>query len=275
MGSIVIIQHEALPPHVRQFSLQLLVNRWLHAGHKIKVWSGLHELPDADLAILHVDLSVVPDAYLEAARRYPRVINGRATDIRKSNFSRIRVTRGDSWGGPVIVKTDLNCGGLPELRAHRLGEIAGRPVGRAPRATLEYPIYERMELVPEGLWSQPELIVERFVPEQDEAGYYLRTWIFFGAQERCRRFRSTKRFIKGSDYLSFEAAEVPELLRAERERLGIDYGKFDFVVQDGDPILLDANKTPGMPPASMPVLRRAYAGLAGGVDGLLDAPVAA
>jgi hypothetical protein len=29
-----------------------------------------------------------------------------------------------------------------------------------------------------------------------------------------------------------------------REALGFDYGKFDYVEHDGEPILLDANKTP-------------------------------
>jgi hypothetical protein len=27
--------------------------------------------------------------------------------------------------------------------------------------------------------------------------------------------------------------------------MGFDYGKFDYVMQEGQPVLLDANKTPG------------------------------
>jgi hypothetical protein len=30
-----------------------------------------------------------------------------------------------------------------------------------------------------------------------------------------------------------------------RKRLNFDYGKFDYVVHDGQPVLLDANKTTG------------------------------
>ena len=37
---------------------------------------------------------------------------------------------------------------------------------------------------------------------------------------------------------------VPDSLRAERERLGFDFGKFDYVERDGEVFLLDANKTP-------------------------------
>ena len=35
-------------------------------------------------------------------------------------------------------------------------------------------------------------------------------------------------------------------LRAWRARLGFDYGKFDFVVRDGEPVLFDVNRTPTM-----------------------------
>ena len=30
-----------------------------------------------------------------------------------------------------------------------------------------------------------------------------------------------------------------------REQMGFDYGKFDYVIHEGKPILLDANKTVG------------------------------
>ena len=37
---------------------------------------------------------------------------------------------------------------------------------------------------------------------------------------------------------------IPDKLRAMREELGFDYGKFDYVVADGEVALLDANRTP-------------------------------
>ena len=43
---------------------------------------------------------------------------------------------------------------------------------------------------------------------------------------------------------ALEPTTVPEVLRAERERLGFDFGKFDFVVHEGEVVLLDANRTP-------------------------------
>ena len=42
-----------------------------------------------------------------------------------------------------------------------------------------------------------------------------------------------------------EKTEVHPQIRELREAMGFDYGKFDYVVRDGEAILLDANKTPG------------------------------
>jgi len=61
---------------------------------------------------------------------------------------------------------------------------------------------------------------------------------------------------------------VPDELRAERSRLGFDYGKFDFVVHEGRAILLDANRTPSAPPPS-PEVDASNVHLAGGIDSLL------
>ena len=61
---------------------------------------------------------------------------------------------------------------------------------------------------------------------------------------------------------------MPDERRAERERLGFDYGKFDFVVREGKAILLDANKTPGSPPPS-PEIDASNADLARGLHSML------
>ena len=38
--------------------------------------------------------------------------------------------------------------------------------------------------------------------------------------------------------------DVPEALRRRRAELKFDYGKFDFIMENGAPVLLDANSTP-------------------------------
>ena len=235
-------------------------------GHHVDVVCGLERLPPADTAILHVDLSVVPDDYARAARRYPRVMNGQALDIRKRAVSRNLVARGDGWRGPVIVKTDLNYRGLPEQELHKRALKANGKAAKPPKP-IDYKIYESPERVPHSVWSRPELVVERFLPERDDSGFAVRTWLFLGDRERCRRFTSDKPLVKGANikFVGSEPSEVPDFVRAERDRLKIDYGKFDFVLHNGEPVLFDANKTPGVPPPS-PMNAQLYEYLADGLD---------
>jgi hypothetical protein len=51
--------------------------------------------------------------------------------------------------------------------------------------------------------------------------------------------------VKSTDIVRYEyLSEVPAELRRERERLGFDFGKFDYVLENGVARLLDANATP-------------------------------
>ncbi len=269
MAHIVILLHEHENLGTSGFAIQLLMTRWVELGHTVRVTVGVDALPEADVALLHINLSLVPQLYVEAAQRYPVVLNRGALDIRKRNISRNIINRDDDWDGPVILKTDDNCGGVPEWIAWKRRIDLGLPAGEEQKPLIKYGLYRHKDQVPAGAWSEPRLIVERFLPECSENNYYLRTWIFFGDHERCRRFASKKPLIKGSDYISYQESIVPELLRNERDRLGFDYGKFDFVVHGGKPVLLDVNKTPGIPPAERPILRDAYSQLAEGIDSLL------
>jgi len=67
------------------------------------------------------------------------------------------------------------------------------------------------------------------------------------------------------------AREDRQELVAERERLGLDYGKFDFVVHEGRPVLLDAAPTPsyGFRGGGREVQQRISATLAAGLEGWL------
>ena len=124
--------------------------------------------------------------------------------------------------------------------------------------------------VGEAVWADPSLVVERFVPEEDgDGGFVLRTWVFMGARERCTRSVTAGRISKAADVLRYEPAEVPPEIRAERERLGFDFGKFDFVIHKGEPVLLDANRTPGIATAIRPMMKKGAPNLARGLHELL------
>jgi hypothetical protein len=61
-----------------------------------------------------------------------------------------------------------------------------------------------------------------------------------------RRLLSPSPIIKGHPEFS-EPVDPPEELLEIRNRLGFDYGKFDYVMHKGKVHIIDANKTPGNP----------------------------
>jgi hypothetical protein len=256
------------------YSIGYLANVWRRRGHQVEVPVSLQGLPDADVAILHVNLSLVPPYYAELAAHYPVLLNGKALDIRKRNVSRNLVRQGDSWSGPVIVKSDFNCNGLPELLYQRRAERLGMVPQRRIEAPIAYAILPHPDAVAHAVWTSDLHVVERFLPEQEGDTFFIRTWLFFGDRERCVRCRGHDPVLKGSSIIAYQPAEIPDAIRAERERLGFDFGKFDFVIHDGEPILLDANKTPSLP-APSPRVEPLYAFLAEGLDSFLASPSAA
>jgi hypothetical protein len=199
------------------------------------------------------------------------VINHRALDIRKRHVSRIVLSRESDWNGPVIIKTNLNHGGMAEMRYYQLARDSGRtdltPPADMVFSTEPYQILEHKSAVNRAFWDHPGIVVEPFMPEHDERGYWMRTWIFLGSEERSTRYVATDPLVKSANIIGREPCEVPEAIRAERGRLGFDFGKFDFVVHAGQAILLDANRTPFAPSANVrPDLEAANAKLAQGVS---------
>jgi len=157
-------------------------------------------------------------------------------------------------------------------RAQRAGRAEVGPHGQVVWTDQVYPIFASPRAVPDAMWNNPGLVVERFLPEQDERGYWMRVWIFFGDRERCGRYLGNHPIVKSGNIFARESAPVPPELRAERARLGFDFGKFDFVVHDGQVVLFDANRTPGQPPAAMRAeLTAANAELARGIEPWLGA----
>jgi hypothetical protein len=214
-------------------------------GHSWRITTGPNPL-DGDAALLHVDCTVVDEAYLALGGHYARTFNFGTGDISKRAVSRTLLEKGGDWMGPVIVKANLNAQGWMETRHNERAARVGRPLPHpAAPMTGPYQIVARLADVDQEVWSNPDLVVERFLPEIDEAGgYALRCWIFMGNRERCTRMVAADPIVKAGAVTRFGAVEVPAELRAERERLKFDFGKFDFVIHDGRPILIDANRTP-------------------------------
>jgi hypothetical protein len=251
VATIVILEHRLQRAAGLPYLVYALAERWRTAGHRVLVHYGLEDPPPGDIAVNNIELTVVPDAYRALFRKYPKVINGAVTDISKQRFSRDIVTRDGGWEGPVIVKTTANFGGKPEQLLRSIASRLDLPCDDVPAGPVAdgYPIYASAREVPEAGWSTPGLMVEKFLPEQDARGYYLRVWLYFGESETSGRWRARVPIIKGEDLIDREDVPVPAELRARRKELGFDFGKFDYVLHGGRFILLDANRTPSFTPA--------------------------
>jgi hypothetical protein len=90
-----------------------------------------------------------------------------------------------------------------------------------------------------------------------------------GSRERCTRVVTPDQVSKAGGILRHGPSEIPDQLRRERERLGFDFGKFDFVIHDGEPVLLDANRTPGIARRLQSQMEEGARNLARGLDELL------
>lgn len=257
MARLTIITHEfddfvrwRLRPWPRRqpyYELYKILKQFEKFGHSWRITEGPNPIP-GDAALLHVDSTFVDENYLALRSHYPRALNFGTADISKRTVSSQCLTPRSDWSGPVVVKSDLNYRGLPEKKHNQRALRAGRPLPH-PNAKWvdEYRLLDRLEDVPDYIWSDPSLIVERFLPEIDTDGNYVyRTWMFMGRYEYCNKFVGSDWLVKGETIISHEFTHVPDELRIERERLNFDYGKFDFVIHDGVPFLMDVNRTTGI-----------------------------
>jgi len=235
------------------YYLGLFAEVWRQQGILVHVTAGCNYIP-ADIAILHVDTTIVDDRYLELAARYPVAINGRVKDISKSRISRQLLERGDSYAGQVIVKTDANAGGAIEfgMGIESSNSIYNASDSERPWRKREfldsykYPVFDNIKDVPPGVWRNKKLIVEKFLPERLENGDYMhRCYLFFGKMEVATWFAAPVPVVKGSISTSRGLSDhIPKYLREIREDSDWGYARFDYTEVDGDVFLFDMNKTP-------------------------------
>jgi hypothetical protein len=280
MKRIDILVYRDDPPLTESmYLLHFLIAAWQETGYEVWVVSGPQEKAEGDIVLVHVNLTVVPDDHVEFARRFPIVINGRPTDISKRRVSRDLVAYDDAYDGPVIVKTNLNHGGLRE----GMHEAMSSPVQwyihsqqenlpwwqRSELRSADYRIFRAKSEVPEPVWTNPALVVEKFLAELNDGHYALRTWLFFGDREMCSVGYAREPIVKGRHIVRREEADVPDEMRQMRAELGFDYGKFDYVIVDGRAVLFDANRTPTLGNRSTEAYRERGRDLAQGIRAFL------
>jgi hypothetical protein len=249
------------------YLIKFLMREWREMGCSVEVMRGVGQQMGADLIIPHVDLTITPQEYLDFLRAYPNVINRHVVDISKSRISNHLVGRNDNYTGPVIVKTERNYGGLPEqflfpssrLRRSKWARFARRIMASVGREGTRgaswryvqsippdaYPVFSSVHDVPKEVFENRNLVVEKFLPEIAEGVYCLRYYYFFGSVGVNLLFRSKERgIVKAETALKVEEVPIPDELYEIREKLGFDYGKFDYVLRDGEVVLFDVNRTP-------------------------------
>jgi hypothetical protein len=238
----------------RSYQIWGLAEIWRSWGIEVVVQRGVDRFVDADMVVNHVDLTVVPQPYLRHMARYAVAINGRCTDISKRFVSRDLLRPGDGWDGPVIVKTDRNFGGELERlvlrgRAARAWDDLRMRLSAHPwrirrcLSTHDYAVLRSVRDVPEDVWQNPHLVVERFLPEREGDFYLLRTLTLFGDRWVSRRMASASPVVKSGNAVRVEDIEPhPDAFKAAR-RLGLDRGKVDYVLHGGRAVVLDANRT--------------------------------
>jgi hypothetical protein len=115
----------------------------------------------------------------------------------------------------------------------------------------DYKIYEDRSRVPPAHARDKRLLIERFLPELEDGLYHTRIYQFLGNRWLCVRMGSRSPIVKAYNSVRVERVEPHKHVTEWREALRMDYGKFDYVVVNGKPILLDANKTIGATPSGM------------------------
>ncbi|MFO0858788.1 MAG: hypothetical protein U0640_15695 [Phycisphaerales bacterium] len=285
--SVAILFHErATDAMVGNYRLWTLVSNWERMGIRVEYLFGIGRETDADLLFPHLDLSYIPDDYWAFIQRHPRVVNRAVRDIRKTVYSTNRVGRDEEHAGPVIVKTVHNCGGFSDvwlntrsrvmkgasIRARVLAKLSrqewlGDTRFRFARTLPRYFIYDSVRKVPRAVFENQHLIVEKFLPQREGDSYVMNMWIVFGDRGVGRILRASDPYVKNANATLDEFHEPPEEIREWQERLGLTYGKMDFVMHEGKAVLIDVNTTPTVTgDARSEEYRRLNEGMAAGVD---------
>lgn len=255
-----------------RYAIGLMIEEWSRLGIETIFLEDVRDRREAGLVFLHVDSSIVPAAYTAFANNYPYSVNKNAVDIRKRRYADGCLDRSSDYAGPVIVKTDLNYGGAPERdwdRRHsgamkrffrKAAQImAGNRGGMNSKK--DYFISDSLADVPRHYFS-PDYIVQEFRPETDGEAFILREYIFLGDCHFENIERSGNAIFEEDEHVSLRPFSPHPRLLEVRRRLGLDYGKIDYSLVNGEPFIFDANKTLGRGACDGEDVRAMYAAMA-------------
>jgi hypothetical protein len=255
---IAILKHRFAGAEPTGYLMDVMAAIWQRWSAEIIYVAGPIIPRDVDIAVLHVDLTRVPKYYVSSSRRAATVVNGQILDIRKSQCLDDLLSPNSAWDGPVIVKSDENYFGrpdrlllkgrwLPEALTYRWRQKVAQLTGRHVQFNSkdDYRVFPSLAAVPP--WGfYPGSVVQPFQPERQGNRYVLREYYFFGDHHYFNTELGESAVITSGQGIDSEVVNVPKELLALRKQLGMDFGKFDFVMVDGRAVIYDVNKTPAI-----------------------------
>jgi hypothetical protein len=238
---------------VREYTLKLLLPGLTKAGLSYRLLSRFDPRDVGCCALVHIDLTDIPDEFARIHASYEKTINGRALTIRRTLYSTAGLKRGAVFDGPVIVKTLLNSGGFPELRYKKNQNLGSRTAHRFRRLLIPhykerlcppYTLYKSIGDVPEESWQDERLVVEKFLPGSFDLPVIKYRYCFLHETELNLRTTYDDLLCSSAKVGGNEIVKaVPEAVMEVRSRLNIDFGAIDYFVVDGEVTVIDANKT--------------------------------
>lgn len=234
----------------RGYILRRALDALASAGVRCRVLDRVDREIAGRVAVVHVDLTEVPEALLPLPESYQLCLNGKARTIHRRLYSRARIDRESPYVGPVIVKTVLNHRGLPELlhRCRSDSHLLRR--WHFDRQLLvrdycpKYAIYPSKECVPKAVWGDERLLVERFLPRSLSLPVTKYRYDF------CLDVTLHTRAVYDSllcDHTKVREVSVvgniPRAVMEVRRDLHLDFGSIDYFVADDEAVAVDVNKT--------------------------------
>lgn len=232
----------------RNYLINALIDIWKNSGNTVTVIKGTKSKPKVDLLIPHIDLTKMPERYCDFMSSYANVVNRNVTDISKKRISSNLLNKESVYSGRIIVKPNLNAGGIGEflsLFPIRNSRIRNMVLRYRERFTKPYRLYNSMDELPGKYFSDKNFVVEKFLPEKEGDVYLLRVFSFLGDRFVNSRVGSLEKIVKRKNIFSRELVTVPDEILRLKEHFEFGYGKFDYVIHNGEPVLFDTNKTPG------------------------------
>jgi hypothetical protein len=234
----------------RWYILRRALDDLASAGMRWRVLSRVDREVSASVAIVHVNLTEVPDTLLPSPNSYQLCLNGKAKSIHRHLYSRARIDQESAYAGPVIVKTVLNHRGLPELIHRCRSDLQLLRRWRFDRARLmrehcpEYVIYLSKELVPKTVWGDERLLVERFLPKSTSLPVIKYRYDFFLDVTLHMRAVYDSLLCDHTKVREVSVVrDIPHAVTEARRSLHLDFGSIDYFVVDDEAVAVDANKT--------------------------------